>query len=144
MQEPIGRKMDKVGRMFQVELQSELQHLDIERSFYPLMLIEAGNGITQQELADKLFCDKVQVVRIIDYLSSNGYVERVQNQTDKRKYELTITEKARLVLPDIKKAISNTSSIAMKGLSENQVSQLYSMVSLIESNLISHKNRNLK
>ena len=144
MQEPIGRKMDKVGRMFQAELQAELQHLDIERSFYPLMLIEAGNGITQQELADKLFCDKVQVVRIIDYLSSNGYVKRVQNQTDKRKYELTITEKARLVLPDIKKAISNTSSIAMKGLSENQVSQLYSMVSLIESNLISHKNRNLK
>lgn len=144
MQEPIGRKMDKVGRMFQVELQAELQHLDIERSFYPLMLIEAGNGITQQELADKLLCDKVQVVRIIDYLSYNGYVKRVQNQTDKRKYELTITEKARLVLPDIKKAISNTSSIAMKGLSENQVSQLYSMVSLIESNLISHKNRNLK
>ena len=134
MQEPIGRKMDKVGRMFQAELQAELQHLDIERSFYPLMLIEAGNGITQQELADKLLCDKVQVVRIIDYLSYNGYVKRVQNQTDKRKYELTITEKARLVLPDIKKAISNTSSIAMKGLSENQVSQLYSMVSLIESN----------
>lgn len=144
MQEPIGRKMDKVGRMFQAELQAELQHLDIERSFYPLMLIEAGNGITQQELADKLLCDKVQVVRIIDYLSYNGYVKRVQNQTDKRKYELTITEKARLVLPDIKKAISDTSSIAMKGLSENQVSQLYSMVSLIESNLISHKNRNLK
>lgn len=144
MQEPIGRKMDKVGRMFQAELQAELQHLDIERSFYPLMLIEAGNGITQQELADKLLCDKVQVVRIIDYLSYNGYVKRVQNQTDKRKYELTITEKARLFLPDIKKAISNTSSIAMKGLSENQVSQLYSMVSLIESNLISHKNRNLK
>ena len=144
MQEPIGRKMDKVGRMFQAELQAELQHLDIERSFYPLMLIEAGNGITQQELADKLLCDKVQVVRIIGYLSYNGYVKRVQNQTDKRKYELTITEKARLVLPDIKKAISNTSSIAMKGLSENQASQLYSMVSLIESNLISHKNRNLK
>ena len=144
MQEPIGRKMDKVGRMFQAELQAELQHLDIERSFYPLMLIEAGNGITQQELADKLLCDKVQVVRIIDYLSSNGYVERVQNQTDKRKYELTITEKARLVLPDIKKAISNTSSMAMNGLSRNQISQLYSMVSLIESNLISHKNRNLK
>ena len=144
MQEPIGRKMDKVGRMFQAELQAELQHLDIERSFYPLMLIEAGNGITQQELADKLLCDKVQVVRIIDYLSYNGYVKRVQNQTDKRKYELTITEKARLVLPDIKKAISNTSSMAMNGLSRNQISQLYSMVSLIESNLISHKNRNLK
>src|ERR1035437_5796785 len=95
MEEPFGRKMDKIGRMFQVKLQEDLAYMDIERSFYPLLLIEAGNGITQQELATKLNCDKVQVVRIIDYLSSNGYVERIQNQTDKRKYELSVTEKAR-------------------------------------------------
>lgn len=75
IKEPIGRKMDKIGKMFQSKLQNDLKHLDIDRSFYPLLLIEAGNGITQQELASRLLCDKVQVVRIIDYLSSNGYVE---------------------------------------------------------------------
>jgi len=135
MKEPIYRKMDKIGKMFQAKLQNELKHLDIDRSFYPLLLIEAGNGITQQELANQLLCDKVQVVRIIDYLSSNGYVERIQNLTDKRKYELTITEKARLVLPDIKQALKDTTSVVVNCLSENQIDELYNLLSILELNL---------
>ena len=135
MKEPIGRKMDKIGKMFQAKLQNDLNHLDIDRSFYPLLLIEAGNGITQQELSDKLLCDKVQVVRIIDYLSSNGYVERIPNKTDKRKYELVITEKAVKVIPEIKKALHEVSLVSLKGLSEHQKNELYSMLVTIESNL---------
>lgn len=136
IKEPIGRKMDKIGKMFQSKLQNDLKQLDIDRSFYPLLLIEAGNGITQQELASRLLCDKVQVVRIIDYLSSNGYVERIQNQTDKRKYELAITDKAREVLPEIKKAIKDTTSVALNCLSDNQINELYSLLSIIENNLV--------
>ena len=140
MKEPIGRKMDKIGKMFQAKIQSDLAHLDIDRSFYPLLLIESGNGITQQELASKLLCDKVQVVRIIDYLSSNGYVERLQNPVDRRKYELTITDKARKVLPDIKKTLQNATSVATNGLSESQVNELQSMLVIIERNLLSDRN----
>jgi Transcriptional regulators len=139
MKEPIGRKMDKIGKMFQAKIQSDLAHLDIDRSFYPLLLIESGNGITQQELASKLLCDKVQVVRIVDYLSSNGYVERLQNPVDRRKYELTITDKARKVLPDIKKTLENATSVATNGLSESQVNELQNMLVIIERNLLSDK-----
>ncbi|WP_080904449.1 MarR family winged helix-turn-helix transcriptional regulator [Parabacteroides sp. Marseille-P3160] len=139
MQEPVGRRMAKIGQRLQAILQGYLKNLDINRSFYPLLLIEAGNGITQQELAYQLMCDKVQVVRIIDYLSSNGYVKRIQNQTDKRKYELTITEKARLALPEIKTAMINTTSIALNCLSESQINELYNILSILESNLLPHK-----
>jgi len=135
MKEPIGRKMDKIARMFWFKLNNQLSHLDINRSLYPLLLIEAGNGITQQELANKLLCDKVQVVRIIDYLSYNGYVERVQSKTDKRKYELTITNKARLVLPDIINAIGQATSCALNGLSTDNIEELYKTLSVIERNL---------
>ena len=135
MKEPIGRKMDKIARMFWFKLNNQLSHLDINRSLYPLLLIEAGNGITQQELANKLLCDKEQVVRIIDYLSYNGYVERVQSKTDKRKYELTITNKARLVLPDIINAIGQATSCALNGLSTDNIEELYKTLSVIERNL---------
>ena len=139
MQEPLGRKMDNIGKMFQAKLQSNLEHLDIGRSFYPLLLIESGNGITQQELTGLLHCDKVQVVRIIDYLSENGYVERIQNATDKRKYELAITDKAKLVLPDIKKAIMDTTSVSFHRLTENQITELNNILSIIEMNLLNDK-----
>jgi len=137
LKEPVGRIMAKIGKLYQANLRVELSHLDIDRSFYPLLLIESRNGMTQQELAHELSCDKVQVVRIIDYLSKHGYVQRVQNLTDKRKYELTITENARLLIPEIRKVIDKTSAIAFKGLSEKQVNELYSIFNVLEINLLS-------
>ena len=136
MKEPVERIMGKISKMSQDIVQGNLSHLDIDRSFYPLLLIEAGDGITQQELARELSCDKVQVVRIIDYLSSNGYVDRITNKTDKRKYELCVTDKARKALPDIKKAFDDLSAITMNGLTTRQKNELYAMLTIIVSNLI--------
>jgi MarR family transcriptional regulator, transcriptional regulator for hemolysin len=135
MKEPVERMMGKISKISQDIVRGNLSHLDIDRSFYPLLLIDAGNGITQQELARKLSCDKVQVVRIIDYLSSNGYVERTPNKTDKRKYELSVTDKARKVIPNIKKAFDELSAITLKGLTIKQKNELYAMLTIIVSNL---------
>jgi len=136
MKEPVERIMGKISKISQDIVQGNLSHLDIDRSFYPLLLIDAGNGITQQELASELSCDKVQVVRIIDYLSSNGYVDRIPNKTDKRKYELSVTDKARKLIPDIKKAFDELSAITLKGLTIKQKNELYTLLTIIASNLI--------
>ena len=136
MKEPVERIMGKISKISQSIVQGNLSHLDIDRSFYPLLLIENGDGITQQELARELSCDKVQVVRIIDYLSKNGYVDRTPNKTDHRKYELTVTEKARKIIPDIKKAFDDLSAITLKGLTEKQKKELYALLTIIVSNLI--------
>ena len=137
LKEPVGRIIAKIGKLYQANLSAELSHLDIDRSFYPLLLIESRNGMTQQELARELSCDKVQVVRIIDYLSNHNYVQRIQKQTDKRKYELTITEKSGLLIPEIRKVIDNMSAVAFKGLSEKQIDELYRILSILEINLLS-------
>ena len=135
MKEPVERIMGKISKISQDIVQGNLSHLDIDRSFYPLLLIEAGNGITQQELARELSCDKVQVVRIIDYLSSNGYVERTPNKTDKRKYELSVTDKARKVIPNIKKAFDELSAVTLKGLTMKQKDELFTMLTIVVTNL---------
>jgi DNA-binding MarR family transcriptional regulator len=140
LREPIGRVMGKISRMFLANLQRNLSHLDIGRSYYPLILIEAGAGnLTQQELSEKLLCNKVQAVRIIDYLSSNGYVERVQNLKDRRKYNLEITKKARRILPDIKQAIDSTTAMAVDSIPENKVDEIYVLLKRIELNLALNK-----
>lgn len=134
--EPVGRVMAKISKTFQAKLLTRLNHLDINRSLYPLLLIESKNGMTQQELARELSCDKVQVVRIIDYLSKNDYVQRVPDATDKRKHILKITPKAELVIPEIKNAINETSTIAFRGLTGTQVDELYKALNLLKINLV--------
>lgn len=138
--EPFGRIMGKISRMLLTDIQHKLAHLDIERSYYPLLLIEAANGnLTQKELTLKLSCNKVQTVRIIDYLTSFGYVVRVRNKNDHRKYNLEITGKAKTILPDIKKAINEAASTALTGVTENKVDELYVLLRKIENNLINNK-----
>ena len=136
--EPIGRIMAKISRMFLTELQSNLAHLDITRSFYPLLLIAATDGkLTQNELAVRLATDKVQVVRIIDYLSSKGYVRREQDSDDRRKYNLVATEKAQKAVPDIIKAIEKTMAKTLKDMPEGKVDELYNLLGTINNNLSS-------
>ena len=140
--EPVGHIASNIHRMYLTVLNTYLSDSDIDRFYYPLLFIEASKGnLTQQELAGKLGCDKVQVVRIIDYLSENGYVTRVKNTSDRRKYGLEITEKAKNIVPDIKKAIQKANALVLNNLSEEKIAYLYSTLKIMEQNLSSFKNQ---
>jgi len=134
--QPLGKFLAIIGRKFLNALHIKLKVLDIERNFYALLIIEAGKGqITQQDLAELLDSDKVSVVRIIDYLSNKGYVERVKDLADKRKYGLILTLKAENEMPLIKKAIEEVTRDAFKGLKEEKIKELYNTLNIIRNNL---------
>lgn len=136
LREPIGRFASRIGKFFFDTVKQELIHLDIDRSFYPLYLIGESNGkITQKELANKIHKDKAQVVRIIDYLSEKGYVERIQNPNDRRECLLYITVKGEKAMPDIVQVFSNLHEAAFKNIPENKVEELFATLGVIEKNL---------
>ncbi len=136
IEQPLGRIFSHTGRSFLCLINKELAHLEIERNFYALLLIEQEEGeITQQDLACLLDSDKVSIVRIIDYLSLKGYVKRVKNISDKRKYSLLLTESAKKDLPKIKKALSKVTNKAFKGLNSSQISEFLKTLNFIKNNL---------
>jgi DNA-binding MarR family transcriptional regulator len=142
--EPVGHIANNIHRMFLTILNIYLAHIDIDRFYYPILLIDASNGdLTQQELAGKLGCDKVQVVRIVDYLTEKGYVIRVKNTRDRRKYGLEITEKAKYCIPDIEKAIQKANALVLNNLSGKKIDDLYSTLKIIEKNLSSFKSQTI-
>lgn len=79
--------------------------------------------------------DKVSVVRIIDYLSNTGYVKRVKDPSDRRKYRLALTIKAEKELLLIRKAIAEVTQNALKGLSMEKIEELYDTLNNIKNNL---------
>lgn len=125
-----------LGKGYLHLLRAKLHHLDIDRNYYALVLIDKQDGsMTQQELALKLDTDKVSIVRVIDYLSDKGYVQRVRKTEDRRKHSLVLTPKAVGALPEIKRSFSEINKIAMNGLSNAQVSELAESLKKIKSNL---------
>lgn len=136
IEQPLGRMLSSLGKGYLQLLRAKLQHLDIDRNYYALVLIENSDGsITQQELALKLDTDKVSIVRIIDYLSGKGYVQRIQNTEDRRKHSLLLTHKAKFALPEIKKSFSEINEIVLNGLNSSQVSELTESIKKIKNNI---------
>ena len=139
-EQPLGRILSRLGKEFLITMHSKLKGLDIKRSFYPLILIENGKGnITQQELADQVNMDKVSIVRIVDYLSGIGYVKRMINPNDRRKYSLVLTDKATNEMSRIKKSLKETKDFALKGLRVIQIKEFYSTLEVIKRNFSDSK-----
>jgi len=142
--QPIGRILSHTGRSFLQLLNKKLNHLDIERSYYALILIDLGQGeLTQKELAVELETDKVSVVRIVDYLSGKGYVKRVRSSVDRRKYFLTLTVKAKEKLPGIKNSMQEVTAVAFNGLTVLQQADFRSILNIIKNNLSKANNTGL-
>ena len=135
-EQPLGRKLSLISRDFLSLLHSKLKQTDLDRNYYALILIEKADGnITQQELASLLDTDKVSIVRIIDYLTEKGYVNRVANETDRRKYSLTLTAKAKQEIPTILQTITETQNQAFDGLNDSQIAEFYQTLHVIQQNL---------
>jgi DNA-binding MarR family transcriptional regulator len=66
-----------------------------------LGLLRARPGISQQELAEVLGMLPSRVVAFVDELESAGYVERVRDDTDRRRNSLQLTAAGRGVLRTI-------------------------------------------
>ncbi len=133
---PLGRMFSFLGRSYLHLLRSKLQHLDIDRNFFALILIENNEGeINQQQLALLLDTDKVSIVRVVDYLSEKGFVRRVRTAADRRKHNLVLTEKAKAALPEIKNCISELNQLVFSGLTENQQSELLANLANIKKSI---------
>lgn len=136
LEQPLGRIFTSIGKSYLHLLRKKLIHLDIDRYYYALLLIESGSGeITQQELSELLDSDKVSVVRIINYFTEKGYVIRKKLEGDQRKHCLLLTQKAMNVVPEIKEAIEQLNKIALNIMDVNQIQEFNGVLEKIKSNI---------
>jgi DNA-binding MarR family transcriptional regulator len=134
---PLGRALAHLAKTYYAVLANKLSHLDFDRYFSVLLLIESEEreGCTQQDLCDTLKIDKVSMVRMIQYLIDKGYVRKQVNPDNKREKPLVLTHKARRVLPDIHEAVRSVNRSATNGLSATQRKQFEEMLNLAQQNL---------
>ena len=135
-EQPLGRILSGLGKGYLHLLRTKLQHLDIDRNYYALALISKHDGeITQQELALLLDSDKVSIVRIVDYLSGKGYVQRRHKTDDRRKHSLNLTDKGWLAIPEIEKSFTELNNMVLNGFEKSQVAELTQTINKLKYNI---------
>lgn len=116
--EPLGKLFSLMTKKYIAMVTEQLREMDIERHFYVVYVVaNATKPYTQKDLAAYLEIDKTSMVRVVDYLSDHGYLERVANPNDRREYFIHLTEKGQLASKEIERAFAHANNSCWEGFS---------------------------
>lgn len=74
---PLGTTLALITKKYFGVLSQSLKHLELDRNFSVLLLLDHENrAVSQQYIADYFLIDKVQMVRIMDHLSKEGMISK--------------------------------------------------------------------
>lgn len=106
--ESIGRYISHFYRMGNSFLCKKYKEYDIGAGQYQFLIqLYLKDGLSHDELTEKMSVDKATTTRAIMKLEESGYVKRALNENDKRKYHIYLTKKAM----DKKEEILNVSAL---------------------------------
>lgn len=99
-----------------------------------LLFLNDNLELSQKEIAKLVFKDRASVTRMLELMRKNEYLSREINQEDRRKYTLKITEKGQRILQEILPIISFNRVSALKGISNEEIFQLFTILNQITTN----------
>jgi DNA-binding MarR family transcriptional regulator len=105
LSERVGFLLSKLGFCATDRLAERLAPLGLgARHFELLSYLADTEGLSQQQLADAMGLHRNQMVKLVDDLEARQLVERRQHPTDRRAYALALTDNARALLSEARRA----------------------------------------
>lgn len=104
-----------------------------------LFHLSRNEGISQKRLAEIAEIEPMTLVRILDRMQSDGWVERRPDPHDRRARTLYVTAGAKPVLEQIDRLSAQMRSEALSGLGAEQRNQLMGLLEHVYQNLLSTK-----
>lgn len=88
-----------------------------------LNCLSKNENISQNKLAELIFKDVASVTRIIDLLVKKEYLIRSFHSSDRRRFNLTITDKGGAIIRETSRIVNENRSTALENISAEEVKQ---------------------
>lgn len=126
MQDPgyrFGARLAELARMWRNELDTRLKPHGLSQARWIALinLSEHEGGLTQNDLAFRVGIKGPTLVRQLDWLEANGWVERRDSPTDRRVKTVHLTDKARPMLATIDIVARELRREVLDGVSTDEV-----------------------
>ncbi|RBW69646.1 MarR family winged helix-turn-helix transcriptional regulator [Bacillus taeanensis] len=100
-----------------------------------MMLLWEKDGLTQNEVAQKLDKDKTNIARMASNLEKKGLIKRIGCPNDRRSVRLYLTPCGKKLGEQVLPIAEEFDKIVCKGLSNEEVQQLERLLSKINKNV---------
>jgi DNA-binding MarR family transcriptional regulator len=93
-------------------------------------------GITQTEIAERIFKDKASITRIIDLLETNDFVTRKPHPTHGKMIQIDLTAKGNDTIQALKKEVPKFRDFALRNVADSSKKEVQSVLKSIINNCI--------
>ncbi|KEO76402.1 MarR family transcriptional regulator [Paenibacillus polymyxa] len=125
----IARALDSISNI-------EFKEYDLTKGQYLYLVRICENpGIIQEKLAEMIKVDRTTASRAIKKLVINGFIEKEEDQHNKKINKLFPTEKGNKVYPFIKREHDYSDNVALAGFSESEVNTIFNLLQRVRKNI---------
>ncbi|WP_426231861.1 MarR family winged helix-turn-helix transcriptional regulator [Pararhizobium sp. DWP3-4] len=102
-----------------------------------LFALSKRDGLNQRELADELGIETPTIVRLLDGMEKQGFIERRVEATDRRAKQIHMTARGRDIAGEIDKLACEIREQVLGGVDNKDKAIALQVVSLMAGNLVS-------
>ncbi|WP_342414777.1 MarR family winged helix-turn-helix transcriptional regulator [Paenibacillus sp. FSL R10-2782] len=125
----IARALDSISNI-------EFKEYDLTKGQYLYIVRICENpGIIQEKLAEMIKVDRTTASRAIKKLVINGFIEKKEDNHNKKIKKLFPTEKGNNVYPFIKRENDHSNNVALEGFSEREVETIFNLLQRVRINI---------
>lgn len=120
-QNTLGFLLSRASNSMSVHLNTLLKNngIDLPHSQYVILKhLYDEDGISQQELADKIYKDTAAIKRTLDILEKKGLIQRIP--VTMRKNSVIITEQGKELIPKVMDCLERSKQFVLSGISEQE------------------------
>ncbi len=125
----IARALDSISNI-------EFKEYDLTKGQYLYLVRICENpGIIQEKLAEMIKVDRTTAARAIKKLEMNGFIEKKEDERNKKIKKLYPTEKGKTVYPFIVRENNHSNKVALSGFSEKEVETIFNLLQRVRKNI---------
>jgi MarR family transcriptional regulator for hemolysin len=133
----LGFLMKDVSRLWVRYFEQHADQLGMTLSHAKVLVFLARNeGCTQARLAELCDTDPMTLVRVLDRMEKDGWLERRPDPTDRRAYRIFLKPASDPVLAEITRIGDKARGEALSGLSTEERTQLVALLERVHANLL--------
>ncbi len=122
-----GFLLSRVGAAVRAGFKDVLAGCGIRPQQYVILLVlDAGSGVSQQELCTAAGIDSGNMVELLDGLETLRYARRARDSRDRRRYVVTITQRGHTALAELQRAVAEYNRSFLSPLTGQEQQQLAS------------------
>ena len=132
----VALKLTVLARQLDRQFNKSVEALGISNAKWRLTAVVSRRpGATQRLIAELLEVSEVTAGRLIDQLSTDGYVERRESAADRRAFSVYLTPKARPIVRRLGELACQAEEVAFAGLGPQDMQTFKFLLDTVSRNL---------